>query len=131
MWLRLADISSCLHFAHTNLGLVHRSWDQKATGYGMAFSGAVSVTVDLGILPMLHRNRLLSELSTALLGGVLMSAGLSFVALGTNVRRFMIGLGILSLGTSLFKSALNVLIMVRAFQMRDMYSLLLAEGPRT
>ena len=97
----------------------------------MAFSGAVSVTVDLGILPMLHRNRLLSELSTALLGGVLMSAGLSFVALGTNVRRFMIGLGILSLGTSLFKSALNVLIMVRAFQMRDMYSLLLAEGPRT
>jgi hypothetical protein len=86
-------------------------WDQKATGYGMALSGALSVVVDLGILPMLHRRRILSELPTALGGGVLVAAGLALIALGSAVRAFLLGLAVLSLGTSLFKSALNTLVM--------------------
>eukprot|EP00900_Chrysochromulina_parva_P026348 jgi/Chrpa1/8347/Chrysochromulina_OHIO_Genome00001912-RA len=86
-------------------------WDQKATGYGMALSGALSVVVDLGILPMLHRRRVLSELPTALGGGVLVAAGLALIALGSAVRAFLLGLAVLSLGTSLFKSALNTLVM--------------------
>jgi Major Facilitator Superfamily len=86
-------------------------WDQKATGYGMALSGALSVVVDLGILPMLHRRRILSELPTALGGGVLVAAGLAVIALGSAVRAFLLGLAVLSLGTSLFKSALNTLVM--------------------
>jgi hypothetical protein len=79
--------------------------------YGMALSGALSVVVDLGILPMLHRRRILSELPTALGGGVLVAAGLALIALGSAVRAFLLGLAVLSLGTSLFKSALNTLVM--------------------
>ena len=86
-------------------------WDQKATGYGMALSGALSVVVDLGILPLLHRRRLSSELPTALGGGVLVAAGLALIAFGSAVRAFLLGLAALSLGTSLFKSALNTLVM--------------------
>ena len=86
-------------------------WDQKATGYGMALSGALSVVVDLGILPLLHRRRISSELPTALGGGVLVAAGLALIAFGSAVRAFLLGLAALSLGTSLFKSALNTLVM--------------------
>ena len=86
-------------------------WDQKATGYGMALSGALSVVVDLGILPLLHRQRISSELPTALGGGVLVAAGLALIAFGSAVRAFLLGLAALSLGTSLFKSALNTLVM--------------------
>ena len=86
-------------------------WDQKATGYGMALSGALSVVVDLGILPLLQSRRISSELPTALGGGVLVAAGLALIAFGSAVRAFLLGLAALSLGTSLFKSALNTLVM--------------------
>ena len=37
--------------------------------------------------------------------------GLALIALGSAVRAFLLGLAVLSLGTSLFKSALNTLVM--------------------
>jgi len=86
-------------------------WDQKATGYGMAFSGALSVLVDLGALPVLHRMQLLTELPAGLLGALTVATGLAMLAMSHTAKSFMLGLGVLSLGTSLFKSALNTLVM--------------------
>jgi MFS family permease len=86
-------------------------WDQKATGYGMAVSGALSVLVDMVLLPMLHSRRLLTELPAALTGGLLASSGLLAFALSHSPRGFFAGLTLLSLGTSLFKSSLATLVM--------------------
>ena len=89
-------------------------WDQKKTGYGMAFSGALSVVVDLGVLPLLHRHGRLSELAAGLGGGGLVAGGLALVAFGSSANGFLFGLAVLSLGASLFKSALNTLVMGQA-----------------
>ena len=86
-------------------------WDQKRTGYGMALSGLISVTVDLVLLPPLHSRRALSELSMGLIGGGLVSFGLLCLALTLSIEGFFAGLGLLSLGASLYKSALASIVM--------------------
>ena len=49
--------------------------------------------------------------ATGLVGASAIASGLTLLALSVSVRTFLIGLGVLSLGTSLFKSALSTLIM--------------------
>ena len=100
-----------LHAAFADYTRTKFGWDQRRTGYGMAVSGALSVLVDVGILPALHSRRLVSEVTAALAGGLLVACGLLGLALSLTVRGFFFGLTLLSLGTSLFKSSLATLVM--------------------
>ena len=77
----------------------------------MALSGGISVLVDVGILPALHKRRLLPELVAGLLGGLLVASGLLALALSATTRGFFLGLTLLSLGASLFKSSLAAIVM--------------------
>jgi hypothetical protein len=86
-------------------------WDQKRTGYGMALSGLISVLVDLVLLPPLHSRRLLSELAMGLLGGLAVAFGLLCLAFTPSTNGFFGGLALLSLGASLYKSALASMVM--------------------
>ena len=55
--------------------------------------------------------RLASELPAGLVGALLVASGLLVICAGASIRLFMCGLASLSLGTSLFKSALSTLVM--------------------
>lgn len=102
------------HAIFADVTRVKLGWDAKATGLGMAFSGALSVLVDLAVLPALHSRRLLTrntELRAALLGAVCVSAGLVALSFATQPPAFLRGLALLALGTSIFKSAMNTMTM--------------------
>ena len=89
-------------------------WDQKAVGFGMAFSGALSIVADLLLMPVMLRTRSLIELSVAMLGAVLIAAGLLLMLLASELAPFLLGLAALSLGNSLFKAAAQTILMARA-----------------
>ena len=100
-----------LHATFADFTRLKFGWDQKRTGYGMALSGALSVAVDMLVLPALHSRRLLAELPAGLGGGALVAFGLLSISLARSTRGFFLGLTLLSLGASLFKSALSTLVM--------------------
>jgi len=63
------------------------------------------------LLPPLHSRRLLSELAMGLLGGLAVAFGLLCLAFTPSTNGFFGGLALLSLGASLYKSALASMVM--------------------
>ena len=94
-------------------------WDQKKTGYGMALAGGLSVLVDLIIVPILHSYRMLGVLPAGLIGGVLVASGLLSLSVAVKTDGFFLGLTLLSLGTALFKSNFNTIVMGVAKQVNS------------
>ncbi len=94
-------------------------WDQKKTGYGMALAGGLSVLVDLIIVPILHSYKMLGVLPAGLIGGVLVASGLLSLSVAVKTDGFFLGLTLLSLGTALFKSNFNTIVMGVAKQVNS------------
>ena len=114
----LLDMS--VMFVHSTFGDYTRlkfGWDAKHAGYGMAFTGLLSVLSDLVLLPALLRSRKASgasELPTVLFGGGVAACGLLLVSLAATVRGFLGGLAALTVGVTLCRSAFNTIVINQA-----------------
>ena len=119
----------CLTAAGGGSGLHQRTTDHpgdrsgraaRATSFfGMALAGGLSVLVDLIIVPILHSYRMLGVLPAGLIGGVLVASGLLSLSVAVKTDGFFLGLTLLSLGTALFKSNFNTIVMGVAKQVNS------------
>lgn len=96
----------------------HLGLSAKQTGYVMTLAAAMSVLVDIGVLPRLLRSRLLDVRSTALLGLVVAACSLPLCGAVHSVRALVGCLVVVSAGASLLRTALSTL-MVNAVRRQD------------
>ena len=107
----LVDLSVILvHSVFADYARLKFGWEAKQAGFGMAFAGLCSVLVDFFVLPLLLRRQLLRELPAALGGAALVCVATLCMALGQSVRAFLVAIALLSLGVSLFKAAINTIV---------------------